>query len=175
MKNIILLLALIAFVGCKEETPTEQKVNLDKKYTLEELENDPDWVEVTDIDTLDKTPCIWREVIEFGELVENLDELKVLYKESDEFDREYSSYCFKADSMNIDFSNRTLILYWIDRHPAEIERKIFRNDNLKQYIYAAGFTGLQGDLVNISFGEVITIPKLNEDYDFKFDTLDVKD
>lgn len=68
MKNIILIIALIAFVGCKEETPTEQKVNLDKKYTLEELENDPDWVEITDIDTL-KLPCIWYDLFERGKLI----------------------------------------------------------------------------------------------------------
>lgn len=44
---ISIFLAIIAFVGCKEETPTEPKINLDKEYTLEELENDINWVEVT--------------------------------------------------------------------------------------------------------------------------------
>ena len=61
MKKIILLIAIMAFVGCKEETPTETKITIKKEYTLEELENDTNWVEVTDIDTLD-APCIHPEI-----------------------------------------------------------------------------------------------------------------
>ncbi|MEZ4723611.1 MAG: hypothetical protein R2863_03040 [Candidatus Kapaibacterium sp.] len=174
MKKIILLIAIMAFVGCKEETPTETKITIKKEYTLEELENDTNWVEVTDIDTI-KQPCIWGKAIEHGKLIKNMNELRSVYKKSDSISTNYSEFCFDADSLGINFNNRSLILYWIDRHPAEIERKIFRNDKLKQYIYVAGFTGLFDGFDNSTFGDKITVSKVEENYSFRFDTLKVKE
>lgn len=174
MKTLLIIFAILAFAGCGDEAPTETKIDLDKEYTLEELENDPDWVEVTDIDTI-KQPCVWNYVMEYGKLIENIGELRTIYKKSDSISTNYSEFCFDADSLGIDFDDKSLILYWIDKHPDEIERKIFINDKLKQYIYVAGFTGLFDGFDNSTFRDNILISRVPDDYSFRFDSLKVKE
>ncbi len=170
MKNIILIIALIAFIGCDEETPTETKITRQKEYTLEELENDPDWVEVTDLDTLPRFPCIWSDIIEFGRIVNDLEEFKDVFKESNELGREYTEYCFDADSFDIEFRDRTLILYYIDWMDKNVKRRIYKNNNLKTYVYIVElYKGTEWTAQ--SFGDLITLPKLESNYTFVFDSV----
>ena len=173
MQNIILILAIIAFVGCKEETPTEQKVNIDKKYTLEELENDPDWVEVTDIDTLE-IPCIWINLYERGKLIKLESEYKDLYSESKALmDHSEMTYC-KDDTnyIDVDFSNKDLILFEVTTGGDPLfKRKIFKNSISNQYRYLLEITFRSVSKVGFSFTEAITIPNITNDTEMIFDTL----
>lgn len=173
MKNIILIIAIMAFVGCKEETPTEQKVNPDKKYTLEELENDPDWVEITDIDTLE-LPCIWYDLFERGKLIKLESEYKDMYNESKDYKDHSELYYCKDDTnyINVDFSNRDLILFEVTTGGSPLfKRKIFKNSRLNQYRYLLEITIRSVSKVGLSFTEVITIPNISNNTDMIFDTL----
>ena len=177
MKNIILIITIIAFVGCKEETPTEQKVNPDKKYTLDELENDPDWVEVTDIDTLE-LPCIWYDLFESGKLIKQESEYIDMYNESKDYKDHSELYYCKDDTnyINVDFSNRDLILFEVTTGGSPLfKRKIFKNSKLNQYRYLLEITIRSVSKVGFSFTEVITIPNIFNNTDMRFDTLRVYD
>ncbi len=170
MKKIILIIAIIAFVGCKEEAPSEPKITIKKEYTLEELENDTNWVEITDLDTLLKFPCIWKDIIEFGRIVNDLEEFKDIFKESDELGREYTEYCFDVDSFDIEFRDRTLILYYIDWLDLNVKRKIYKNNILKTYVYIVELYK-RTEWTAQSFGDLITLPKLESNYTFVFDSV----
>ena len=172
MKNIILLIAIIAFVGCDEETPTEQKVNLDKKYTIEELESDPDWVEVTDIDTLE-IPCIWYDLYERGKLIKLESEYKDLYEESKILIENSGLPCNNnTDIIDVDFSNRDLILFEVTTGGDPLfKRKIFKNSISNQYRYLLEITFRSVSKVGFSFAEAISIPNISIDTEMIFDTL----
>ena len=169
MKHILILITLVVFLSCQEETPTDNSDDqIQTEYTLEELESDPDWVEVTDIDTTKKIKCIWREVTEFGRAIRDLNELKSLYNESYEKYGDYPNPCYDADSLEIDFNKRTLFLYWESTHPIAISRKIFKNEKSKMVVYLICDNLLVGDLVNVTYGESVTIPKVSKDFRIVF-------
>ncbi|MFA7326042.1 MAG: hypothetical protein WC121_05210 [Candidatus Kapaibacterium sp.] len=174
MKNIIIALAIIAFVGCKEESPTENKLITQQKYTIAELESNPDWVEVTDIDTLE-LPCIWLDVFEMGEISRTAEEYKELYKESKSLDMGYEMpYCNEdTDYIDLDFSTRSLILFEVRSNGGSplLERRIFKNSKLNQYRYILEITKRSGTKENSGFTEVISIPKVSSDSNVMFDTL----
>lgn len=52
---IISILITFLILSCKDESPAE--IQIETQYTLEELENDTNWVEVTDYELLD-IPCL---------------------------------------------------------------------------------------------------------------------
>ncbi len=175
MKKILLILALIAFWGCDENTPTKNEVkeNLDKKYTLEELESDPNWVEITDIDTLD-IPCIWYDLYEMGKLIRTDAEFKNLYNESKALTKHSELPCENdTNYMDVDYSNRGLILFEfgpIGGSPL-FKRKIFKNSNLNQFRYVLEITIRSASKVGYNFTEAISLPKISKDTEMIFDTL----
>ncbi len=174
MKKIILAIAIIAFVGCKEEAPTENKLNLQQKYTIAELESNSDWVELTDIDTLE-IPCIWTDVYELGEVTRNNNEYKALYNESKSLIKDHNMpYCKEeTDFIDLDFSTRSLILFEVRSNGGspKIKRRIFINSDLNQYRYILEITKTSDTKENSGFTEVISIPKVSSNYNVVFDTL----
>jgi hypothetical protein len=174
MKNFILILSIIAFVGCKEETPTEPKITIQKEYTLEELENDTNWVEITDIDTTEKI-CVWGSIIMHGKEVNSSVELDTLYKLSEELGFGLPYRCVMTDSLDVNFQTRTMLLFWIDFHKDRIERRIYKNTIAKKYLYLAIVHNYVTNLDNSTFYESITIPKVSNDYSIVFDSLRIKD
>ncbi len=175
MKKIILVLTLLTFLGCDENTPTKNEVkeNLDKKYTLEELESDPNWVEITDIDTLE-IPCIWYDLYKMGKVIRTDAEYKNLYDESKAL-MEHSEWACKNDTnyIDVDFSNRDLILFEfgpIGGSPL-FKRRIFKNSKLNQCIYVLEITIRGGSKVGFNFTEAFSIPKISSDMEMIFDTL----
>ena len=166
MKNIILIIALIAIVGCKEETPTEQKVNLDKKYTLEELENDPDWIEITDIDTLENI-CVKIEYRLGGKLLKSSQEYTELYNKT-----KVNVNCpSNSDSLNVNFNEKDVILSAFSNTPSEWTRKIFKNELLSEIRYVLEIIRLNNDKKLTIWNESISIPKIPSNYKFRIDTL----
>lgn len=164
MKNIILIITIIAFVGCKEETPTEQKVNIDKKYTLDELENDPDWVEVTDIDTLD-APCIHPEIYKEGKILFNENDFNSLYTESvrtyGELDEEICNNVFSK--YLIDTTKNCVIFYFnkTNKYPL-ITRRVFKSVDSNKLIYFVEIKRTSGNEGGDIYIDRIKVPKLNE-------------
>jgi hypothetical protein len=139
MKNLILLLALLAFVGCDENTPTKNEVkeNLDKEYTLEELESDPNWVEITDIDTIMGT-CIHPSLYYEGIIIRNEFELDSFISESI---IKFGSLDFEdcnddLEDLDIDTNTSNLILFSAGVNSgARIKRKIFRHIEQDYTVY----------------------------------------
>lgn len=175
MKKILLILALIAFWGCDENTPTKNEVkeNLDKKYTLEELESDPNWVEITDIDTLD-IPCIWYDLYEMGKLIRTDAEFKNLYNESKALTKHSELPCQNdTNYIEVDFSNRDLILFEVRTNGGAplFKRKIFKNSKLNQCRYLLEITIRDVTKEGAGLTEAISIPKISKDTEMIFDTL----
>lgn len=175
MKYIILILALLAFWGCDENAPTKNDVkeNLDKKYTLEELESDPNWVEITDIDTLE-IPCIWYDLYERGKVIRTDAEYKDLYSESKAL-MEHSEFACKNDTnyIDVDFIKRDLILYEVSTNGGSplFKRKIFKNSKLNQFRYVLEITITDVTKEEALFAEAISITKISNDTEMIFDTL----
>jgi len=169
MKHILLLIAILTLVSCNDDSPTDKSDDqIQTEYTLEELESDPDWVEITDIDTTKKIKCIWREVKEFGRVIKDKNELKSLYNESYKKYGEYPNPCYDADSLEIDFDNRTLLLFWEGIHPDNVSRNIFKNEKSKIVVYLTSYSFIETNLVNVTFGEEIAIPKVSKEFRIVF-------
>lgn len=174
MKSIIIIISLILFGGCKEESPTENQLIVQQKYSITELENDTNWVEITDIDTLE-LPCIWTDVYDMGELCRSQSDYTSLYNESKALeDHSEMPYC-KNDTniLDFEFSSRSLILFEVMTNGGgpSFQRKIFKNTSLKKYRYIVEITINSGTEENSSLSEVISIPKISADSEMIFDTL----
>ena len=176
MKNILLILALLAFVGCDENAPTKNEVkeSPDKKYTLEELESDPNWVEITDIDTI-KSPCIDWELYEMGKLFrdkESIKKLVLLYDTTSIFYK--NDLCEKnIDLYNINYNIKDVILFncGIGGGGPITIRRIFKNDKYKVIYYYLSVEPTSGTFEYIVYGDAIVIDKLPADYIFVSDTV----
>lgn len=174
MKSIIIIISLILFGGCKEESPTENRLIVQQKYTIAELESDTNWVEITDIDTL-TLPCIWTDVYEIGELCKSDSEFTSLYNESKSLmNHSEMPYCNEdTNYINIDYSLRSLILFDVSSNGGKpiFNRRIFKNSSLKEYRYILELTIRSLTEENSGFTEVVSIPKVSGDMTMIFDTL----
>lgn len=175
MKNLVLIGIILTLFSCKNEAPTENKLTTQKKYTIDELESDTNWVEITDIDTLD-LPCIWLDLFKMGKIIRNEDEYKTMYNESKaKMDHSELPYCKKdTNYIDVDFSSRSLILFEIRSGGGGpfFKRRIFKNSSLKEYRYILEITiRTAGTKENSGFTEVVSIPKVSIDMNMSFDTL----
>lgn len=176
-KILFVLIAVLLLHSCNEEQATRFAVD------KHDIQNDPDWVEITDIDTVDV--CIATSLFDSkGLLIKSENEYLNYFNKSllDEdyvyFTTKYPQYtnCTTTyQSSNIDFSKRDLILFSImtGGQPKSV-RKIYRNSLTKEIIYLvdikAGYTK-EGS----GFGEHITIPKIPTGYKFIVDTILVRE
>ena len=173
MKHILILITLVVFLSCQEETPTDNSDDqIQTEYTLEELESDPDWQLVTDIQEIGRV-CIRSKYFEGGKLIKNRLELDSLFELSSDIDAISRQYCIEAEELEVDFENRSIIFHyldWVERHS---ERYIFKNDKLKKYIYLNILYYNLSSMTEPLVAESITIPKVYGDYTFTFDTIQV--
>lgn len=173
MKHILILITLVVFLGCDEDAPTDKSDDqIQTEYTLEELENDPDWQLVTDIQEIGN-PCLKSEFVEGGVLLRTRNELDQLFTESGEIDSISRKYCHIADELEVDFENSSIIFHyldWVERHS---KRYIFKNDKLKKYIYLNILYYNLSSRTEPLVAEFVTIPKVSDDYTFNFDTIQV--
>ena len=168
MKTIIIIaiLSIIALACQKEDMPVEQI-----QYTLEQLENDTNWVEIIDIDTLKQPVCIEKDRYNHSIVIETAEEFNNLYKNSEDWRKENSIYFTQecSDEINVDFKKRTLILVASSNGGFPVfKRKIFINYTEKKIIYYLEnkSTSTTEDLK--VFHENITIPKFNNSFDILF-------
>lgn len=180
MRNLILILALLAFLGCDENAPTKNEVkeSPDKKYTLEELESDPNWVEITDIDTI-KSPCIDWELYEMGRVFrdrESIKKLVLLYDTTSIFYK--NSLCEKnIDLYNMDYDKKDVILFncGIGGGGPITNRRIFKSEIYKAIYYYLSVEPTSGTFENIVYGDAIVIDKIPSNYTFVSDTVFIYD
>lgn len=162
MKKIIFIIAIVAFVGCKEEAPTEPKINLDKEYTLEELENDTNWVEVTDIDTVLR-PCVNINLMKQGVVIRNEKNFNTIIEES--FSKygetENNEYCYNDFEMyNIDTNTKSIILFTsLTNMGPKITRKIFKHNIQDFLVYYNKLEATHGNEGVNLYMDFIKIPK----------------
>ena len=171
MRNyIIFFIAIMALLStaCSEKQITE--------FTIEEIENDPEWVDVTKIDTVEA--CIAHNLFDENPLIINSE---ATYKEYNQKSLEYEPFLDKIrlypeltrcteeyQPSGIDFSSRSLILFYkITGGQPTCTRNLYRNDEKKMYIYAVKIQKTTTTQEGSGFSEHITIPKIKDNYKFK--------
>ena len=176
--HIVLLLASILMLtaACEQEQPTKLSAVYDK-HTIQE---DTNWVEITDIDTVEA--CISRKLIINGLKVNSEEQYKNLFLETLK-DEDYLwavrthpelTKCREEYQIpDIDFNKRDLILYRapIGGYNPILTRRIYKNELSKEIVYLFELKQTSKKLGLSSFVEHITIPKITSQYSLKFDTL----
>lgn len=170
MKTLLIIFAVLAFAGCGDDAPTESKIDLNKEYTLEELENDPDWVEITDIDTVMINPCISFKFTSEGTLIRNAHVFDSLVSETvikngePDFEKYFLDTCYNSiDDFNIDTNSKSLILFSaITNKGPKITRKVFKHKIQDYLIYYNRQERVSGNEGNNLYNEIITVPKTKE-------------
>lgn len=165
MKKLLLALAVFALISCKEKAPTENKNIIQKEYTLEELENDTNWVEITDIDTIDGA-CIDLSFFENGLVIRNkkyFDSIKaVSIKKYGEFGGD--GFCVNNfDDYNIDTNSKSLIFFVTGTNKGpKTTRKVFENSSQDFLIYYNELEIVSGNEANNIYYDRIIVPKTKE-------------
>ena len=177
-KSIFLLLASIMMLtaACNEEQPTKFAAVYDK-HTIQE---DTNWVEITDIDTVET--CIIGKLYINGLLINSEEQYKNLFIETLK-DPDYLwavrnhpelTKCREEYQIpDIDFNKRDLIMYLSPLGGGQpiFTRRIFENNLSKEIVYLVETRLTTYTKENSHFAETITIPKLKSQYTIKFDTL----
>lgn len=176
-KSIVLLLASILMLSaaCEQEQPTKFAAVYDK-HTIQE---DTNWVEITDIDTVDV--CLYYLIFENGLQIQDEIQFKDKFKQNTEhligqLDSIKSPCFFHYLKPDINFELRDLIMFYTMTGPIEkTERQIFYNNNSNEYLYVLKiFSKYSKDSVIPNRGDgyidEITIPK-KELTVIHFDTL----
>ena len=175
MKKAVLFLAvsvLMLMISCGDDQPTKfSEYVFDKRN----IKNDTNWVEVTDIDTVDV--CIHYEVYSDGKVASSEEQFKGYFLKNLQYNFsgdpiKYSCY-FNYTSPDIDFAKRDVILYSTltgGGFPINT-RQLYKNTQSKQYLYLLTIKRTDVTEENSFFDETITIPKIEKGYDITFDTL----
>ena len=162
----ILIIIIIAFIGCKEEKPTENQITSQEKYTIDELEQDTNWVEIIEIDTLENY-CVKKEYRLGGILIKDHQEYTELYQMTKD-DVECPS---NSNSLNVNFNDRDVIMAAFSNAPSNWTRKIFKNEKTNEIRYIVEIMRINSTEKFTWWYEAISIPKINTKYQFNIDTL----
>ena len=128
------MLVVFGLYACSESTVTEPKVDA-KKYTLEEILADPNWVEITDTLHYDDIgqlapPAIgWKE--ETMKIITNIEDYHKLTVITD---TNYFGYK-PIELRQIDFSKYSLIGYFIFEKGHKTKKMYFKNLKTKEVFY----------------------------------------
>lgn len=182
MKTTTIILALIAIfslAACKDDQPTKAT-----PYDKYNIHNDPDWIAITDIDTVEA--CIATSLFDDakGLLIKSENEYLNYFNLSlQDEDYVYSVTKFPQytnctttyQPSNIDYSKRHLILFDLRTGGQPIcDRSIYRNNTTEEILYLVSIQKTTLTLENSGFGEEITIPKIPSGYSFIVDTILVR-
>jgi len=178
MKKLsILSLALFMLfaVGCKNEQPT--LYSLPDKYTIQ---NDTNWVEVIDIDTVEVCfgPSYWNSkgMINHQIILNSENEYKAIFDDAvattgREFHLTKCDTIYKPTGIN--FSERIMLLYRLSGGDYEFSRKIYYNKNLNEYLHLTTVKFLSYNEIMRVFNDNISLPKHNDNTKIVFDTLHI--
>lgn len=175
---IILLAAFfMLFTSCNEKQVTEFT-----QSDLEQIQQDTNWVEITDIDTVEA--CMANDFYNNGKglLIKSEEDYKKYFDKSLENEQymdmvrnwsQYTNCTEEFQPLNANLENRDLILYSISSGGMPIfTRRIFLNKNESEYIYIVEIQITTYTKELRSFSDEITVPNLNEGYSFRFETFE---
>jgi hypothetical protein len=175
-KSLIFALAsiLMLMISCSEEQPTKfSEYVFDKRN----IENDTNWVEIHDYDTLDGICFDWFDT-QGGVLMNTEDEYKEVFARAFPSDntnnRPYHCFFWTIDNYikpDIDFEKRSMLIFSWGDALVEYKRKIYYNRNNDEYFYL-----LTVDLVGQGIPlrlhlEALSLPKITNSEKIKFDTI----
>lgn len=189
MKTTIILIAL-AFVVTLFACSDEQITNFSNEK-LVELQNDENWEEITDIDTVyhssygfgavgEGTFCLNRDKVEYGVHLKSLQDLEEVFNGTPIVNINAEYNC--ADSLQpyiiksgIDFNERDYFVNYIIFNPVDYKRSIFinRKDKIVQYVVELKQNENSGYEIGINYWDFIGIPKIPDGYTVKIDTLNI--
>ena len=175
MKKILLIItAGLLFFACKEDNLTDNSDGtIQTEYTIEELENDPNWVEFTDFRVVD-SPCINPTFYEYGKLVNT----KELFDELDSEPAGRSIPILNRDCADsnfeykFNFKDSTLLLFYstIGGGGPKTVRKVFYNNKKNKYVYILKYGPTRGTYELVYKAEALALPKISSKANFVFDT-----
>lgn len=177
MKKTVLFLAvslLMLIISCSEEQPTKV---LEYVFDKRNIENDTNWVEFTDIDTLDDICFDWYDTYG-GVIINSEEEYKEVFSRAFPSDntnyRPFHCHFWTLDDYikpDIDFETRSMIIYSWGDALVEYVRKIYYNKKNDEYFYLLT-VDLLGDGIPLSLHlEAISLPKIPNLEKIKFDTI----
>jgi hypothetical protein len=158
---------MLLVVACEEKQITEFT-----QSDLEQMQQDTNWVKITDIDTVQndilKVKCIDRNSIEGGILIRSKEELVDVYDSQLFKDIDSNLNCSDSlDNINLDFENRDhIISLFYASQMDKWKRSIFINFSTNEIKYVIEKIH-SGDIINDKrtyWSEWISLPKLNGDF-----------
>jgi hypothetical protein len=172
-KTMILLIisSLMFIISCKQEQPTQ----LSPKYDKNNIQNDTNWVEIFDIDTV--KVCIRNEVYYAGKIAASEFQYKEYFDGNLKYIKAVDSIkypCFfNYIRPNIDFGKRDILLYFLHTGGGFpiYKRHLYKNSQAKLYLYLLEVNKIKTTEENSFFDETIAIPKIEDGFNIKFDTL----
>ena len=185
MKKVFVFFAasILMFLAACNESTVNNKKNISNNniiYNKLTIQNDSNWVEVFDIDTLDICfgPTYWADQnkIDRNIIINKENEYKTIFDDAVATSGKYF-YLTKCDtvykSTGVDFNNRFIIIYGIGTGDDKFTRQIFKNKYSNEYLYLVSITRLSNNDILKGFFENISLPKINNETKVKFDTLHV--
>jgi hypothetical protein len=162
---------LMLMISCSEEQPTKfSEYVFDKRN----IENDTNWVEFHDYDTLDSL-CFDLDEAYGGIIYNSESEYKEAFLKA--MNADYKSWeCgfMKIEDYtepDIDFDTRSLLfMFWRDAN-VEYKRKIYYNQKQDEYFYLLTVDLVGYGAVMIMYAETLSLPKITNHEKLKFDTI----
>ena len=155
---------MIAFITLLATACNENQITEFTQSDLEQIQQDPNWVEITDIDTVsDNAP--FNDLTEGGILVRSEKQLLEIYNLFEQ------GFAHGLDTLDLDFKNRDHILYVITSSPSEYKRSLMINDVTKEVMYIVEVQMKDRTYRLDYWSEWISIPKINQRYVFRTRTI----
>lgn len=164
MKKIVFILTTtFLLISCKEEIPTNSLIQTE--YSLEGLENDPNWSEISNYTVFESYPCYITE-IDSAKCIESKEELDRIYdaKVAEKGEIVGITKCnSEISDYYIDFNSEALIVVFETSNGGTTNtRKVFYNDSLDKTIYFLNIVP-KDPTYNIShYAEAMSVPKSGE-------------
>jgi len=176
MKKAVLFLAvsvLMLMISCGDDQPTKNS-----KYVFDKrnIENDTNWVEFHDYDTLDGLCYYWHEV-KGGVILNNLEEYREMFDRATKerlfttFSRCHNTSDTVFVAPDIDFNNRSLVIFGMFFGDVEFKRKIYYNKNTEEYFYLLEVDYLSENALGHFYEDAISFPKVTNFEKIQFDTI----
>lgn len=175
-KSIILIISFTIFlVTCSKEQPT----NLSSNYDKYQIQNDSDWVEITDTMNINVL-CLDPSLIYTGKVIMNDNDYRDLWNKSSGFiemwknlrhpDSLYAK-CKEYTDLNIDFQRYSLLGFAIITGIAETNRYVYVNHKRKEYLHLLHIIDTSNYKRGDAYYKWVAVPKIPGDYLVKFDTI----
>ena len=164
MKKGVLFLALsvlMLMISCGDDQPTKvSNYVFDKRN----IENDTNWVEVKDIDTVDIS-CLTGNDIYLGKIFESEIDFKNFY------DTSFCGRKYGYKSTQVNFNTNFMILYGMNSNDVNWYRKIYYNQASNEYLHLLKIERTSDHANMTWFLESVQLPRRTAKTKVTFDTI----